>query len=192
MSASSHRTDVSTYGRAAPTTGRDCIPPTARRIVAAFEQGRGQGTLCLGAAEPGTELHPTLAYWRDFGRTFVASVCAAIDPLEPSSFVTPEPDPGDMTTYALAAPPMPGAELITPELLAELWFDMGEALAEEAARFDDGIQGYLKQHHSVWNVVGRVCLHLAENKRDPAYPFAFMATYVHKVSRQARPQHIPL
>ncbi len=167
-------------------------PATARRIVAAFEQGRGQGTLYLGAAEPGTELHPTLAYWRDFGRTFVARVCAALDPLEPSSFVTPEPDPGDMATYALAAPPMPGAELITPELLAELWIDIGEALAAEAARFEDGVQGYLKQHHSVWNVVGRVCLHLAENKRDPAYPFAFMATYVHKISRQARPQHVPL
>ncbi len=41
-------------------------------------------------------------------------------------------------------------------------------------------------------MVGRVCLHLAENKRDPDYPFAFIATYVHKVSKQAKPQHLPL
>ena len=41
-------------------------------------------------------------------------------------------------------------------------------------------------------MVGRVCFHLAENKRDPEFPFAFIATYVHKVSKQAKPQHLPL
>ena len=59
-------------------------------------------------------------------------------------------------------------------------------------KHEDGIQGYLKKHGSVWNVVGRVCFHLAENKLDMEYPFAFIATYVHRVSRQAEPQHLPL
>ena len=40
--------------------------------------------------------------------------------------------------------------------------------------------------------MGRVTLHLAENKRDPDHPFAFLATYIPKLSAQGRAQHEPL
>ena len=163
-----------------------------RRILRAFEPGRGHGVLGLGARELSTVLHPTLAYWRDIGHAVVAAVCGAVDPTDPVCPPAPEPSPDALEAFALNAPPMRGAELITPSLLGELWRDIGNALAVEAARHEGGVQGYLKEQNPVWNVVGRVCLHLAENKRDPAWPFAFIATYVHKVSKQARPQHLPL
>ena len=44
----------------------------------------------------------------------------------------------------------------------------------------------------MWNLVGRVYFHLAENKADPDHPFGFLATYTTRVSGQARPQHQPL
>ena len=164
-----------------------------RRIIDAFNAGRGHGVLHLGAREPGTDLHPTLSYWRDIGRSFVARVCGALDPTDPTSLVIPAPDPDEIAAFSEAVPPMRGAELLTPALLGDLWTDIGTALRVEAGRFKDGgVQGYLKQQSSVWNVVGRVCFHLAENKRDLDYPFAFIATYVHKVSKQAKPQHLPL
>ena len=34
--------------------------------------------------------------------------------------------------------------------------------------------------------------HLAENKRDPDYPFAFLATYANRLSAQGKVQHEPL
>ena len=164
-----------------------------RRIIDAFSAGRGHGVLRLGAGEPGTDLHPTLSYWRDIGRSFVARVCGALDPTDPTSLVIPAPDPDEIAAFSEAVPPMRGAELLTPALLGDLWTDIGTALRVEAGQFKDGgVQGYLKQQSSVWNVVGRVCFHLAENKRDLDYPFAFIATYVHKVSKQAKPQHLPL
>jgi non-specific serine/threonine protein kinase len=163
-----------------------------RRIIDAFQLGRGHGVLQLGAGELSTDLHATLSYWRDIGKALVSGVCGALDPTDPKSPVVPEPDPDELAAFAQAAPPMRGAELITSSMLGELWHDVGEALAAEAARFEDGVQGYLKKQSPVWNVVGRVCLHLAENKRDPSFPFAFIATYVHKVSRQAKPRHLPL
>jgi hypothetical protein len=43
-----------------------------------------------------------------------------------------------------------------------------------------------------WNLVGRVHFNLAENRRDPEAPFAFMATYTTRLSAQARAQHLPL
>jgi non-specific serine/threonine protein kinase len=175
-----------------PDEGPGLSTAVQRRIVGAFSTGRGRGVLHLGAGELGTDLHPTLAYWRDIGQVFVARVCGALDPTDPKSLVVPDPAPDEIAAFAQAAPPMQGAELITPALLGELWSDIGKALGAEAAQVTDGVQGYLRKQSSVWNVVGRVCLHLAENKRDPEYPFAFIATYVHKVSKQAKPKHLPL
>jgi hypothetical protein len=37
-----------------------------------------------------------------------------------------------------------------------------------------------------------VTFHLAENKRNPAHPFAFLATYTNRVSEQGKVQHLPL
>jgi superfamily II DNA or RNA helicase len=165
---------------------------SARRILKAFDRGRGHGVLHLGAGELGTELHPSISYWRDVGQAFVAKACGVLDPTDPKSLVVPDLAPEESASFAEAVPPMPGAELVTPALLESLWSDIGNALAAEAAKDENGVPGYLKKQSSVWNVVGRVCLHLAENKRDAEYPFAFIATYVHKVSRQARPQHLPL
>ena len=172
--------------------GRPVITRAAERIVEAFDAGRGYGVLHLGAAELSTDLPPSLSYWRDVGRAFVGQVCGALDPTEPGALVIPEPDPGELAALVLAVPPMQGAEILSPALLGDVWFDMGAALKAVAKGDKDGVQGYLKKRSSVWNVVGRVCFHLAENKRDPEYPFAFIATYVHRVSRQARPQHLPL
>ena len=164
-----------------------------RRIIDAFNVGRGHGVLHLGAGEPGADLHPTLSYWRDIGRSFVSRVCGALDPNDPTSLAIPSLHPDELTALSEAVPPMQGAELLTPALLGDVWSDLGTALRVEAARCTDGgVQGYLKQKSSVWHVVGRVCFHLAENKGDPDFPFAFIATYVHKVSRQATPQHLPL
>src|SRR5262249_10827745 len=55
-----------------------------------------------------------------------------------------------------------------------------------------GAQAYLSEKNPLWRFVGRVTLHLAENKRDPDYPFAFLATYVSRLSSEGRVQHDPL
>jgi len=163
-----------------------------QRVLDAFEQGRGRGVLHLGARELGADLHPTLAYWRGLGQAFVGQACAGLDPTSPEELQAPQPDEALLFEQVLAAPPMVGGELIGPELLQAVWEEMGSALAEAAREHPGGAKGFLEEQSPVWRVVGRVCLHLAENKQDPEYPFAFVATYVRKVSRQARPQHVPL
>jgi non-specific serine/threonine protein kinase len=172
--------------------GRPLPARVEERIARAFAKGRGHGVLHLGAAELGTELDPTLGFWRELGQQFVGAVCGALDPTDPHSLVLPEADHEALCALAAAVPPMRGAELASGELLAELWADMGEALAAEAQERKTGIQGYLEAHDSLWNVVGRVCFHLAENKRDPDHPFAFIATYARQLSRQAKLQFVPL
>jgi superfamily II DNA or RNA helicase len=176
----------------APEDGPLLTTKAAQQIVEAFNDGRGKGVLHLGVAELLTELPASLSYWRDVGRVFVGRVCGALDPTDPKSLVIPHPDPDEITALAQAVPPMQGAEILSSRLLGDIWSDLGAALTAEAKGYKDGVQGYLNKNSSVWNVVGRVCFHLAENRRDPELPFAFIATYVHKVSRHAKPQHLPL
>jgi non-specific serine/threonine protein kinase len=164
----------------------------ANQILAAFNAGRGHGVLHLAVAQLATDLPVSLSFWRDLGRIFVAKVCGALDPTDPESLVLPEADPDEIDTLITAVPPMQGAEILDAAVVRDIWSELGTALSSAAQGFKDGVSGYLKKYSSVWNVVGRVCFHLAENKRAPAHPFAFIATYVHKVSKQAKPLHLPL
>ena len=178
--------------RAVADDGPAWPPAVEARIVKAFERGSARGVLRLGAGEAATELDPALSFWRQLGRKFVAEVCTSMEPGAQAVSAWPEPDADELAAAALAVPPMPGGENVTADLLARIWSELGDALSEEAESHEDGVAGYLRSSDSVWHVVGRVCFHLAENKRDPDYPFAFLATYVHQVSKQAKPQHLPL
>ncbi|MFM8360516.1 MAG: DEAD/DEAH box helicase, partial [Verrucomicrobiota bacterium] len=51
---------------------------------------------------------------------------------------------------------------------------------------------WLHQLHPALQLLGRVTFHLAENKRSPATPFAFMATYTHRLTPADKPVHLPL
>jgi non-specific serine/threonine protein kinase len=54
------------------------------------------------------------------------------------------------------------------------------------------LANWLSRRAPAWRRVGRVCFHLAENKRDPEQPFAFLATYAPRLTSGARVQYQPL
>ena len=87
---------------------------------------------------------------------------------------------------------MPGAEYVTQEAIAGLWNDLDAWVRGEAAAAEGGLSGFLKERAPQWHQVGRVCFHLAENRRDPDCPFAFLATYAPSVSGSGRVQYQPL
>ena len=87
---------------------------------------------------------------------------------------------------------MTGGEYLTPEVLADLCTRMAAAVRDELAGWDGTVEGFLRQASPAWNLVGRVCFHLAENKNDPEAPFAFVATYTTRLSARAKAQHLPL
>jgi hypothetical protein len=173
-------------------TSHSVAGSVAARIARAFERGTEHGLVHLGAAEIGTDLDPSLAFWRELGRRFVAAVCGTVDPGDPKAVRAPEAGPAALDKLAAAVPPMRGGERVDAALLERRWAEMSSALADRAAEYEDGVQGYLEASHSVWHVAGRVCLHLAENKRDPQHPFAFIATYARQVGGRRDVQYVPL
>ena len=102
------------------------------------------------------------------------------------------PPPEDIATLAAAAPVMPGAEYLTTDILTALWTEIGAAFGAELTEAKASLQEFLKNLHPAWNVVGKVHFNLAENRKDEAAPFAFLATYTHRLSPHGKAQHLPL
>ena len=179
----------------------DAHPPEESRGPAAialelardFRQGPGHAILELAARHPAAALPPSAAFFRDVGALFLARLCGSPDSAE-------VPCPAEeLARLAAAAPPMMGGEYLDARTLESLWSGLRAALPgvwKGASSRGDGapasLQRWLAERNPAWHAVGRVCFHLAENKGDEARPFAFLATYTTRLSREARPQHRPL
>ena len=163
------------------------------RLEKAFLRGPGHGLLCLGANEVGTALPPVLSYWREFGSRYVTALCALSDIGERvTKPPIPVPANGELDNIAATVPPMTGAEYLSAAVLADLWRGMDAAFDVELADAKLSVQAFLKGRHPAWNLLGRVHFSLAENRRDEAAPFAFLATYTTRLSAEAKAQHMPL
>jgi len=168
-------------------------PELARRLQNAFARGSGHGLLQLGAREVGVALPPAFSYWREFGARYVTALCTRPDGETPSTTThNPSPPDAELAWLALAAPPMTGAEYLTASVLQSLWQELDIAFGLELSESKCGVQEFLKRCNAAWNLVGRVHFNLAENRKDDAAPFAFLATYTTRLSAHAKAQHLPL
>jgi non-specific serine/threonine protein kinase len=104
----------------------------------------------------------------------------------------PVPDTAELAAMVLSAPPMQGLEYLDVDCLADWWLELDNLVRQDAQGSGRTVQDYLHELNPVWRTVGRVTFHLAENKRDPEYPFAFLATYANRLSMQGKVQHLPL
>ena len=166
---------------------------TAGRLQQAFARGSGHGLLQLGAGEVSTVLPALLSYWRDFAARYVSALCTLPDAEERGAraHVTPPADEV-LASMADAAPPMEGAEYLTGSALGALWRDLDAAFASQLLEAGGTVQDFLRRHDPAWNLVGRVHFNLAENRKDDEAPFAFVATYTTRLSKQSKAQHLPL
>ncbi len=168
-------------------------PELSQRLQEAFERGSGHGLLQLGAGEVGTVLPPVFGYWRDLGARYVTAVCTLPD-VDAGRALAPIPP---LPTQALdsltsSVPPMTGAEYVTWSVLEALWDAIDAAFRLELSESKASVQDFLKRKSPAWNLVGRVHFNLAENRKDDAAPFAFLATYTTRLSAHAKAQHVPL
>ncbi len=164
----------------------------AAGIETAFEDSSAQGLLWLVSKSLDKPLPPALVFWREFAQRFFHAVCQlGGDGARKWSQLEP-PAVDELETMAAAAPPMRGLEYLTPDLLGRLWHELRELVVQQATKHPESAEAYLRGVNPVWHLLGRVTFHLAENKRDERRPFAFLATYTHRVSAGTRLQHLPL
>jgi len=178
--------------------GRDpaCLPEVsperAAALQSAFDKSSAEGLLLLASQEFAQDLPRALVFWRSLARQFFQAVCQLGEEGFQRWQSVASPTPEELSQLTAEAPPMRGLEYLHPELLQTLWNELRMLAVSQAAEIPAGPAAWLRTVNPLWHLLGRVTFHLAENKRDPQRPFAFLATYTHKVSAQARLQHLPL
>ena len=163
---------------------------TEARIRQAFTVSTADGFLCLAAI--GDPLPGSLAFGRAFARCYLTALCQS-----PRGEGVPFPEvalPGEdfWEEWIERAPPLRGLEFLDTARADALWGEINAAARSAASALPEGVDGFLHAINPAWRTVGRVTFHLAENKKNPARPFAFMATYASRLSEIGRVQHLPL
>lgn len=161
----------------------------------AFSKNSGHGLLFLDMVNDAFTEEEGFAFWKDFSRLYLSLFAATADlerhDLSRHPILIEIPDE-DLDRLLLTIPPMKGAEYCDKECFQGLWRDVEVALHAEISASGKNIVDFFASRHSSWSLLGRVCFHLAENKKSGDAPFAFLATYAHQVTKEGRPQHLPL
>ena len=158
----------------------------------AFARSSAAGLVLLAGQAMGGDLPPEFVFWRGFARQLFEAVCHLGEAGAGQWRAVPPPADVDLDQLVVAAPPMRGLEYLDGDLLRRLWGELAELVADEAAACQAGPAAWLRGVNPLWHLLGRVTFHLAENKRDPDRPFAFLATYTHRLSERSKVAHLPL
>lgn len=86
---------------------------------------------------------------------------------------------------------MTGGEYLSTEGFLGLWQELNKWMSGAITQ-SGGVSSFLAEWAPEWQLVGRVCFHLAENKKDPDRPFAFLATYATGVGAGGKLTYLPL
>ena len=162
------------------------------QLERAFSAGTGHGLLLLGARGVGQVLPGAFAWWRDFAARYVTGLCAVADDTAIADITVALPERAALEAWLLNLPPMRGAEYADAVVLAHLWAQTEAALRAELAASQTTLAEFLHSCNAAWHQVGRVHFNLAENRKDPDSPFAFLATYTSRLSAHGKAQHMPL
>ena len=172
-----------------PEDGAPIEALLAERFATAFAAGEGQLLLELAARHAGYALPPTWVWFRDLAAAYLERVRVV-----PEGGAVPVFALSDSESEAMLAarPAIVGADHLDEVVLFHLWSALDEAFRAGLATHGGSVQALLGAYDPGWHGVGRVVFNLAENKREPEYPFAFMATYTTRLAAGGKPQHQPL
>lgn len=158
-------------------------------LSALFSNDWREGWFTLAAEKSPLNHHPSLRYWQEVASAYITELCHIPKEEQFSPIKTPSPE--QLSEWILKAPPMAGAEYLTLGILRLLWEHLNLWI-ELASRKGDNIHNFLKERAPKWQQVGRVCFHLAENKKNENRPFAFLATFSTGFSASGKLKHLPL
>ncbi len=168
-----------------------CLP----RLERAFAVSAGRGMLDLLRFGLPVGASPLLAWLQERTRVVMMRMLRACRRGRPeeeaAGFCVPPAE--ELVRWLEGMPPIYGAEVGVECLRA--WFEgLFPALQELCRRECCSPVEWLCRLGEGWQQLGMLCFHLAENAGDDALeaPFAFLATFIHKVGPDGRPRHAPM
>ena len=166
--------------------------PAPRTLVLLNETFRNdwrEGLFALGVRKSVLREWPTLAFWQEYGRRYLTALCHLPNGAE--TVAVDPPTLAERDSLVLTAPPMTGGEYLSAAILRRIWEAL-DGWASEVIAAQGGLVAFLADRAPEWHQVGRVCFHLAENRNDPDFQFAFLATYATGFGTGGELRHLPL
>lgn len=182
---------------AAVSEGWKLQDETATVLSEKFAISSGNGLFSLLKEELPGGMPSSFLYFRKISREFMTRLCHAQEPADKDLFQLFEsirPSLPYFAFEALEVPPMRGAEYINAEILISFWKELEQCAQTELNAFHGSFSEWLSCFNPAWKQVGKVSFHFAENKQDKTgdHPFAFMATFIHRLSENDKPKHLPM
>lgn len=178
---------------AEPDAGLRLIPTGAQpRMERAFAESAGCGMLDLVRFGLPAGASPLLARLREQARERLMQYMRALQRGDETPLV-PVPGAAEAAELLESLPPLYGAHVSATAVTA--WFaGLQPALEQAAARAGISPREWLCRLSEGWQQLGMLCFHLAENAGAGAEtaPFAFLATFVHRVGQEGSARHAPL
>lgn len=88
--------------------------------AALFAQSEAAGLIALSGHKAAADSDLSVAFWRSFTNIFLRELCHVPENQENELEIHP-PETGELAGLILTAPPMRGAEYLSPEILCQLW-----------------------------------------------------------------------
>ncbi|MGZ0654189.1 DEAD/DEAH box helicase [Coraliomargarita sp. W4R72] len=157
--------------------------------LTAFSESESAGLIHIAGHKLSGDQDASVHFWKAFTEPLIRALCHLSETTEAPVNIS-APEPSTLAERILTAPPMRGAEYLSTDCLLAIWQRLNDWCSAQIAL--DGLAAFLSKHAPRWARVGRVTLHLAENKSDPEYPFAFMASYASGLSASGQLKQLPL
>jgi len=170
-------------------TNISALPPEIASLAEQFALDWRGGWFSLAAIKSFVSDTPTLFFWQRVATHFLTLLCH--EPAEEGFTDIAVPDDLCLSNWLLALPPMVGGEYLSKQMVALLWSELNYWVSTQAIKHG-GIRQFLTESAPKWQQVGCVSFHLAENKQDARFPFAFLATYSTGFSSGGKLKHLPL
>ena len=147
--------------------------------------------LFLGFCHKRVSLSPSLDYWRNFAGLFAHKLSQTPDLEIIRHRIDISIEEDELRQRLDSAPLMTGSEYLNKEVLETVWSGLNKRFARTIKSYDGTVANFIKTYSPDVHLIGRVFFHLVEN-RDNDYPFAFLATYSTRLSKQGKSKHLPL
>ena len=146
----------------------------------------------LAFMESHIEFSPSIVFLFQIARKFIERLAQTVDVEYTREETIINPSEEDSKSLLARVPFAIGSDYITDDWIGEVFRCLTGVFSKEISVYPGSVESYLRERNSKVALFGRVFFHLVENKRDPSFPFAFLATYSTASPKDRKSSHIPL
>lgn len=162
-----------------------------QKIYESFREKPYKWLLNMGISGKLSDMSESVRFIGILAESFVKSLSRNPDIEILRDKIVVEIKPENTEHILKSTPFMIGAEYVTKHWIKTVWGRLNNEFSRQIKKFKGSVSEYFASKNAILQPVGRIYLHLVENKKDD-YPFAFLATYSSELTKNGKCKHLSL